>query len=193
MPSLSFSANVVWYPFGKSERIGVLILVFGYLMYNALVVESGCEGPFHSTECFLSVIYFSINHFSLSHSIFLSLSICISSSVAHFSLWEIRGWLNWYKWGCLLEAAVASLLHLAVKEEKSSFHSPRAMRQDFKHESVHVCIYSVYMHVYTHMYTCSFPCVLHLTESFQPKLEIQIYDHVLHQVLFFSSSFKSVL
>lgn len=83
MPSLSFSANVVWYPFGKSERMGVLILVFGYLMYNALVVESGCEGPFHSTECFLSVIYFSINHFSLSHSIFfisfyLYLFLCCS-------------------------------------------------------------------------------------------------------------------
>lgn len=50
--------------FGKSERISIDLGFWPFLMHNAVVVESGREGPFHSTNVFMRVIYFCINHFS---------------------------------------------------------------------------------------------------------------------------------
>lgn len=47
---------------GQSERIAVLILEWdfffsslAFLMHYAIVLESGCEGPFHPTKCLIGV------------------------------------------------------------------------------------------------------------------------------------------
>lgn len=44
-----------------------------------------------------------------------------------------------YKWACLWQAAVAPLLHLAVKRERP-IPVPWAMRQDRSHEAVCACL-----------------------------------------------------
>lgn len=155
MPSLSLSANVVWHSLGEIRANRSIDLVFFGLFqtHNAVVVESGCKGHFHSTKCFLECHLFkhpSFPSFSfyISISTYLHLFLCCS----FLSLRDPRQneliQMSLSVGGCRSFPASFS-----CKGRKELFLAPPVMCQDFKHESVHVCIYSVYVHMHTQMHT----------------------------------------
>lgn len=150
-------------------------------MHNAVVVVEWVWRAFSLHWMFFWVSFISASIISLFLSFYLYLSIYISSSVAHFSLWEIWGRMNGYKWGCLLEAAVASLLHLAGKEGGGKKALFGALKPCVRTSSMKVYNESVFT-----VCMCMCTCVLHLTASFQPRLGSHIYGHISHQVLFLS-------
>lgn len=95
------------------------------------------KGLFIPANVFLSVIYFSINHFSLSLSI--STYLCLFLRCSFLSLRQNEL--------IQMRLSVGFPASFSPKGRKEPFFlSLQAMFQDLKHETVHVCIHSVYVH-----------------------------------------------
>lgn len=148
-------------------------------MHNPVVLESGCKGPFYSNKWFWSVI----SHF-ISFSFKLSISFCLY-------LFRDCSFLS------LRDPRKTELLQmrLSVGCCRSCFPASfscegRGGGKLFSEPSSHVSRIQAWKHTRMHpecawntlmMHTRSFPCVLHLTESFKPRPEIQIRIHISHQ------------
>lgn len=136
-----------------------MILVFVlFLMHGVVVVESGCEGPFHSIKCFFEYHLFQ-------HPSFLSSSFCLSISVCLYlylcwpflSLRDLRQneliQMRLSVGGCRCFPASFS----CGGRKKALF---RALKPCVRTSSMKVyvsvstvCIHSVYVHLHTQIHT----------------------------------------